>query len=259
MKQNSYDSFGRMYVIPMFEENKQFLCEVDRSTKELVRRRFSIFYEYDWECNTVATVCLKTLCSVLYMSVTGAMSDILNIVDEDDEHVKYIDFCGLLKIHPSMRHNEKAEKMGSINCKFTLGKKVSDIVFDDNSRYDEIKKEKVEEYYLTGDDRIDEAWEKLDKLVRTELADKYKIISKHHFSAIAVTECFLETLYRKMITLLNLDRDTHSVSTNVNDYFEMTAFSVPNPDGSIGVKFTLNPGKYSKITIKSDITTEKED
>ena len=254
-----YEMLNRFYVIPQYEDNKMFLLSVDRRTKEIVRRKFSLFFEYDWECNTVATVALKTLCSVLYLNITVSSSDILNITEEDDEHEKFIDFCGLLKVQPSHRRNEKAEKIGSINVKFTPGQRIAEIIGDDTNPADEVSKAKVEEYYLTGDEIYDHAWEQFDKLVRTELADKYGIILSHHYSAIGVTECFLESLYREMIMRLTIEPETKSISTIVNDYFEISALSVTNPDGSIGVKFTMTPGKYSKLTIKSDLTTEQED
>lgn len=254
-----YDMISRMYVIPQYQDNKEFLLCVDRATKEMVHRRFSLFLEYDWECNTVATVVLKTLCSVLYMNITGAVSDILNIVEEDEEHDKYISFCGLLRIQPSHRRNEKAEKVGSINCKFTPGYRVREIIEDDTEPGTPIQKVKVSEYYLTGDEHIDHAWDKFDEVVRTELANKYGIIIKDHYATIGVAECFLECLYCKMILDLKLEPDVTSISTIVNDYFEISGLAMTNPDGSIGVKFTMTPGKYSKLTIKSDVTTESEE
>lgn len=255
-----YDMIGRMFVIPQYEDNREFLLAVDRRTKEAVRRRFSLFVEYDWECNTIATVALKTLISVLYLNVTGTSSDILNIVDEDDEHNKFINFCGLITVQPSHRRNEKAEKTGSINCKFTPGLRVREIIEDNGSPADAVEKVKVDEYYLTGDDKLDAAWDKFDKLVRNELVDKYGIMLKHHYSTIGITECFLEALYREMIMRLAIDREnTKSISTIVNDYFEISALAITNPDQSIGVKFTMTPGKYSKLTIKSDVTTESEE
>lgn len=254
-----YEMLNRFYVIPQYEDNKQFLLSVDRRTKEVVRRKFSLFFEYDWECNTVATVTLKVLCTVLYMNIVGTTSDILNITEEDDEHEKFINFCGLLKIQPSHRRNEKAEKMGSINVKFTPGPRIPEIIGDDSSPAEEIEKVKCEEYYLTGDEDLDHAWEQFDKLVRTELADKYGIILSHHFSAIAVAECFLESLYREMITRLSVEPETQQISTIVNDYFEISALAITNHDSSVGVKFTITPGKYSKLAIKSDATTESEE
>lgn len=257
--EKDFDLIGRMFVIPQYEDNREFLLSVDRRTKEMVKNRFSLFVEYDWECNTIATVTLKTLISVLYLNVTGASSDILNIVDEDEDYTKYINFCGLISIQPSHRRNDKAEKVGSINCKFTPGLRVKEII-EDNSRPGEAtEKVKVNEYYLTGDEKLDAAWDKFDKLARTELADKYGILLKHHYSAIAVTECFLEALYREMILRLAIDTTSKSISTIVNDYFEISALAITNPDQSVGVKFTITPGKYSKLTIKSDVTTESEE
>ena len=253
-----YESIGRSYVIPQYAENKEFLLAVDRKTKELVRKRFSMFSEYDWECNTIATCTLKSLISVLYLGVTGGVSDILGIVSEDDEHQPYIDFLGLLKIQPTMRRNEKAEKTGSINCKFIPGYRVNSIVEDDNLRGAEVEKQKVELYYLTENEKLDKAWESFDKLVRNELADKHGIILKYHYSTIGFTECFLECLYRELIMRLTMSGEI-AQSALVNDYFEISAIAVTNADGSVGVKFTITPGKYSKLTIKSDATTEADE
>lgn len=259
--EREYDLIGKMFVIPQYEDNREFLLSVDRKTKKMVRQRFKLFTEYDWECNTIATVCLKTLCQILYLNITGTTSDILNIISEDDEHNQYINFCDLLLIKPTQRTNEKAEKMGSINCKFTPGPRVISIIEDDSERDTEVQAVKVEEYYITGDDRVDIAWDKFDKAVRSELNDKYGILLKYHYSTIGITECFLECLYRDCIEKLVLGQEEGitSVSTIVNDYFEINALAITNHNGSIGVKFTMTPGKYSKLAIKSDITTEAEE
>lgn len=259
--ERDFDLIGKMFVIPQYEDNREFLLSVDRKTKKMVKERFKLFTEFDWECNTIATVCLKTLCQILYLNITGTTSDILNIISEDEEHNQYINFCGLLTIKPTHRTNEKAEKVGSINCKFTPGKRVTDIIEDDSERGSAVQAVKIEEYYLTGDQTVDIAWEKFDSAVRSELNDKYGILLKYHYSTIGITECFLECLYRDCIEKLVLGKEdgVTSVSTIVNDYFEINALAITNHDGSIGVKFTMTPGKYSKLTIKSDITTEAEE
>lgn len=258
------EDFGtteRMLVIPQQEENRKFLLSVDRSTKELVRQKFLLFLEYDWQANTIATVFLETLINILRICVIGQSSDILNIISEDEDHEKYIDLVGLLKIVPTEWKNAKAEKTGSINCKFIPGHRIVDIISDDTPReLSTVEKQEIETYYLTGDEKFDAAWDKFDKMVRTSLANKYKIMLTFKYSALGIVDCFLQSLYRSMLMRLKtLDEDEFTVSTNVNDYFEIYAISNQNHDGSLGVKFTITPGMYAKKGIKDDFTTENDD
>lgn len=259
---DDYETTNRMLIIPQQEENRQFLLEVDRSTKELVRQKFLIFLEYDWYANTIATVFLECVIETLRVFIIGECSDIMGIFSEDEDHNKYADILGLLKVVPTMRTNEKAEKAGSINCKFIPGDRLMEIITDATPR--EMSKEQrqeVETYYLTDDERINNAWDRFDTMVRSKLASKYKIAMSYHFSAVAITDCYLECLYRTLAMHLARMRDTEefSVSTNVNDYFEIYALSFDNPDGSLGVKFTMTPGMYAKKGIKDDLTTENDD
>ena len=120
------------------------------------------------------------------------------------------------------------------------------------------KKVKCEEYYLTGDERFDKAWTDFDKYVRHELADKYRIILSHAYSAVAFTECFLFCLYDRMKMNLLVNPELKSCSAIFNEFFELRAYAIPSPDGGVKIKFNLCPEKYGKCGIKDDGTTERE-
>lgn len=262
IRSEDFNVTERMLIIPQQEENRQFLLSVDRRAKELARKKFLLFIEYDWQANTIATCTLSNLINILRLNIIGQSSDILNILSEDEDHSQYVNLLGLLKIIPTIRSNNRAEKAGSINCKFIPGPRIEEIIGDNTPREmsGDIEKYKPEEYYLTGDNKRDSAWEKFDKLVRMELSSKYKIMLPHHFDAIAITDCYLESLYRELILRLAASNgEEFSISTNVNDYFEIYAISTMDANGALGVKFTMTPGMYGKKGIKDDFTTENED
>lgn len=250
---------GRMFVIPQIEDNREFLLAVDRRTKETVRRKFGLYSEYDWECNTIATVTLSNMIKVLYLNIVGTLTDILGVLKEDEEHNAFVDFFGLIKVMPTHRRNEKAEKTGSINCVFYPGKRVNDIIEDQDSRDDgKIDKCELETYFLSENENVDKAWDMFDKTVRNELSDKYAILLKHHYAAIAITECFLENLYRELILRL-VGSQEMTCSQNINDYFEINAIASTDRNGAVGVTFVMQPGKNGKCNIKSDLTTEADE
>lgn len=240
----------KLYVIPGDEETRRDILCIDRNTKEVLRQKHRLYCNTDWECNTIATVTIETVCRVLYSHIVDNGVSIL-----DTDGAAYVNFYDLLEVTASNKKNAKAEKNGNINVVFYTGDKVEAIISDNTPSEERSFEYMTAEaaYSFPDDADMTTAMLKIDKLSRKLLADKYSIILPKDYMAIATTAIFLEELYRELIRKLIL-MDKQKVTINFNDIVEFHA--TKNDDGAV---ITCTPGMGAKLIIKSDISTEDDD
>ena len=245
------ENYGtKLYVIPLEEESRQDLLNVDRNTKEDLRRKHRFHTNMDWESNTIANVTVETLIRILYANIKENGVSILAM--EEDGRLNFYD---LLELAASNKVNESAEKNGNINVKFFPGAEVDKIISDDVAREDkQIEYITAEAAYSYPDDNDrTKAMLKIDNIARKSLADKYSIILPKNYMAIASTCIFLENLYRELIQKIVL-LNKSAVTINFNDLIEFHAIRKAD-----GVDIKLRPGMGAKLIIKSDESTESDD
>jgi len=240
----------KLYVIPLEEESRQDLLNVDRNTKEDLRRKHRLYTNTDWEGNTIANATVETLIRILYANIKENGVSIL-ATDEDGT----LNFYDLLELAASNKVNESAEKNGNINVKFFPGTKVDEIISDDIPREDKtIEYISADAAYSYPDDSDrTKAMLKVDQIARKTLADKYSIILPNNYMAIALTCVFLENIYRELIQKIVL-LNKSAVTINFNDLIEFHAIRKKD-----GVDIKLRPGMGAKLIIKSDESTEADD
>ena len=244
----NYD--GKFLIIPNDEESHRDLLNIDRHTKEDVRRKHRLYIDMDWEANTISYVTVETLVKVLY---TNIKDNGISILTADVNGV--LNFYDLIEVSASNKKNESAEKTGNINVKFHPGEMVNDIITDDIPR-----SEKQYEYvtaeaaccYLDDEDRTS-AMLKIDKITRKILADKHSVILPKDYMAISIAKTFLENVYRELVQKIVLLKKP-IVTINFNDLIE---FHATRKQDSIDIK--LRPGMGAKLIIKSDESTEADD
>lgn len=240
----------KMYVRPGNEETRRDLLSIDRNTKEVLRQKHRLYCNTDWECNTIATVAIETVCRVLYSHIVDNGVSIL-----DSDAAPTVNFYDLIEVTAGNKKNSKAEKNGNINVVFYTGDKVESIISDNTAEedrtFDYIAADAA--YSFPDDTDLTTAMLKIDKLARKLLADKYSIILPKDYMAIATTAIFLEELYRELIRKLILTGKP-KVTINFNDIVEFHA--TKKDDGAI---VTCTPGMGAKLIIKSDISTEDDD
>ena len=237
-------------IIPLYPQDKKDILNIDRNTKEDLRLKHHLIVDRDWESNTIATTTIDIMIQVLHKTI---VNNGLTIFDVDGSGM--IEFYDLLTIATSNKVNESAEKTGNINVKFFPGERVKDIISDDTPR--EEKKYRYEAidaaYSYLEDEGMNRAMLKIDKLARKNLLENRNILLPKDFMAIAVTYVFLENVYRELMQKLVLTGKP-IVTINFNDIIEFHA--TRKPDGAV---INLRPGMGSKLDIKSDETTEKND
>lgn len=245
------ENYGtKLFVIPLEEESRQDLLNVDRNTKEDLRQKHRLFTNMDWESNTIANVTVETLIRILYANIKENGVSILAM--EEDGRLNFYD---LLELAASNKVNEAAEKNGNINVKFFPGTVVDTIISDDVARedkqYEYITAEAA--YSYPDDSDRTKAMLKIDSIARKALADKYSIILPKSYMAIASTCIFLENIYRELVQKVVL-LNKSAVTINFNDLIEFHAI---RKNG--GVEIKLRPGMGAKLIIKSDESTEADD
>ena len=236
-------------ITPHDEENRRDLLNIDRNTKEDLRKRHRLYTNTDWENNTIATVTLETLVRILYTNIKENGVEILN-ADENGN----LNFYDLIELAATNKHNESAEKVGNINVKFFPGDKVKDIIEDDIPREDKEYEYMAADAAYSYPDDSDRTYAmlKIDKLARKVLADKWSIILPKDFMAISTTCIFLENIYRELVQKIVLTGKS-STTINFNEIIEFHAIKTKD-----GLDIKLRPGMGAKLIIKSDESTEIE-
>jgi len=253
---NNYDSKEKFYVIPQDEANRTSLLNIDRNTKEDIRRLHRIYIQSDWECNTIANKYVEDLLKVLYMHLTGSGdSKVLNFIPNATSVNSSVKFYDLFEVNVTQKRNESADKVGNINISFHPDT-AADLIIGDNTP----KEERVFEYIkpdakfsYPDSPEMTMAMLKIDKASRHELSDKYSIMLPHEWMTVAITYTFIENIYRELIYKLVLTGKS-AVSINFNDIMEFHATKKKD-----NVTIYIRPGMAAKLIIKSDETTEADD
>lgn len=241
---NEYFMNDRLYIIPQDEETRISLLNVDRNTKEDVRRLHRLYVDHDWHCNTIANTYIETIIRHLGYDVKN----------NGNANSKF-DFYDLFLAYVTVKQNEDAEKEGNINIAFQPEEKVAEIITDPVPR-EEREYEYIApsaRYVFVDNEPKTKAYEKLDKVARMELQEKYGITIPDPWMVTAISYVFMENIIRELLYKLTLTGKLSS-SINFNDNIEMHAIM---KNGEVSI--SLRPGMNAKLLIKSDETTEAED
>lgn len=251
----------RLYIIPQDEENRISLLNIDRKSKEDLRRYFKISTEHDWVNNTVANLVVENIIKTLSIEIV------------DDQQSIPINFFNVFTSTVTVKRNEDAEKEGNINISFTPGKEIETLI-DNSGQFFEIGDEDrvrlevlIQPDPKTGkfivnpevDLNISEydmkRLYKVDKVTRLELSEKYGIpIPDKSASTLSITYVFMINIFKYLMEKITLTGKP-SASVNFNDNIEIHA--IVKDDNT--VTMSMRPGMSAKLIIKSDETTEYED
>ncbi len=241
------DGGSRMLVVPSNQNDKIDLQAIDQKTKEDLRLRHKIFIQKDWECNTTAFLFVSNMCRVINSHITNNGVEVL-VHAEGSE----LNFYDLFKVSVTNKKNENAEKVGNINVKFIPEKKLDGIIADyentDNTFFDF-----KAAYVYPDDEKMTNAFLRIDELTRRNAKDKYDIILTHKWMSVAITHLFIENVYRYMIEKL-MKTGRNSLMINFNDIIEFHIMK--SKDGGFDIR--LRPGYGAKLMVKSDESTEAE-
>lgn len=254
-KNVSYDSKEKLYVIPQDENNRISILNIDRNTKEDIRRLHRIYVESDWECNTISNKFIEILLKSLYTHLVGGGSSALSFIPDSTSLETSITFYDLFEVNVTQKRNESADKVGNINISFHPESAVDLIIGDDIPRdqrvFEFIKPDA--KFSFPNNPELTKAMLKIDKIARLELAEKYNILLPHEWVAIAISYSFIENIYRELIYKIALTGKS-AVSINFNDIMEFHA-TMKNDKVTVHIR----PGMAAKLIIKSDETTEADD
>ena len=247
---------GKCYIIPQEKATRLSLLNVDRSTKEELIKRHRVYIDTDWECNTIATSVVINLLKMLYSNITTDinMMDTFNKVSSSVQDLINTSFFDLFDVKVTNKRNENADKEGNVNIVFYPGKGAERIISDDTKPEDRTC-EFVQCKALYGNlenEYYQKIIDKIDKLARQECARKYGIIIPMEYGAIAIAVVMLENLYRELVQQIVLS-GKKTATINFNKTMIFTAMRKKDK-----IEIFINPGAKSKMKIKSDETTEKD-
>lgn len=255
MGNGAHDSREKLYVIPQDEMNRISLLNVDRNTKEDIRKLYRIYIEFDWECNTIATKYIEILLKSLYTHLLNAGTGSLITIPDATSLEVGLQFYDLFDARVTQKRNESADKVGNINISFRPGTAAANIISNDVPRdqrvFDTMKPDA--RFAFPNNPELSKAMLQIDNIARRELSDKYGIMIAHEWVVTAIAHAFIENLYRELIYKLTLTGKP-AVSINFNDIIEYSAAMKDS-----GAMIYIRPGMESKLIIKSDETTEQDE
>lgn len=243
------DGGSRMLIVPSDPNDKIDLQAIDEKTKEDLRLRHRLFIQRTWECNTIAFILVANMCRVINSHILNNGVEVL-IHAEGSE----INFYDLFKVTATNKKNDRAEKTGNINVKFTPEKKV-DLIATDYANTDNTFIDYKIAYIFPEDEAMTNAFLHIDELTRRKAKDKYDVVLPHKWMSIAITNVFMENVFRYLITKLE-KTGRRSLMINFNDLIEFAIQRNNEPDG--GYDIYLRPGMGAKLVMKSDESTEAD-
>jgi len=233
---DGYD--GKFYTIPMEPIMREQLQKICRLTQMALRdNKYNLIIPHEWQTNTIANCFIESL--IRYM--TASML-------KNGSVVEYINFNNLLKFQLSYKQNDDAEKEGNINITIRPGLNAK-LLIDSNKEYDDEK---------DSEELIKKHLDEITKITCNELNQKHKIIIPHAWHANAITNCFIETLIRYLISSMQINGSSIE-SVNFNDTLEFHLSYKKNAEGILEGAITIRPGINAKLLVKSDTFTEEED
>lgn len=247
----TYEFSDKLYIIPQNERTRISLLNVDRATKETLMLRHRIVIHSDWECNTIANVCIETLFRSLY---DGLLGTTVTSSSEDASLITKakLSFFRLFDVIVTEKRNDDADKVGNINISFTPGDRGLEIIQEDGRPVEEYISPEAA-YINPASSAMNDFFLKVDKKCRYTLMQKHQILQSNEWISIAIAYTFIENLFRELMRELTLG-ESKMVAINFNDNIE---FKATKKDSGCVIK--IRPGMASKLNIKSDETTEGND
>lgn len=237
---------NQMLIAPSDQTERVDLQAIDQKTKEDLRLRHRVFFQKDWECNTIAYLFVSNMCRVINSHILNNGVEVL-VHAEGSE----LNFYDLFKVSVTNKRNENAEKTGNINVKFKKEKKANAII-DSFEETDNTFVELQVAYMIPGDDALTNAFLKIDEMTRRIAKEKFDIILQHKWMAVATTNIFIENVYRYMMEKI-VKTERNSLMVNFNDIIE---FHVMRTGSEFDIR--LRPGYAAKLIVKSDESTESD-
>ncbi len=254
---NQYMMNDRLYIIPQDEETRISILNIDRKTKEDLRKNYKIHADHDWQSNTIANVTIENIIKSLALEIVH------------DQQAEPINFFNLFTSTVTVKRDEDAEKEGNINISFTHGEEAGKFIKDFVAGIEEsdmvyprlelliypdpsTRKLPDNPFGLSEAEAVRLA--KIEKHTRLELSEKYSInITDTSASTATITYVFVKNIFRHLLEKIKLTNKS-SASVNFNDNIEFHALVKAD-----SFSLTMRPGMNAKLLIKSDATTESEE
>lgn len=237
---------GTYLMVPTTDENLRFFGNVERKTKELLRKRFKINVTSDWEIYTISITTIHSACILLASKMRS------NFWEPDS-----VEFYDMLTVGSSNRKNNKAEKTNNINCIFVAGDAIEKISSDPDNFWNQPQMRAADAFLPDSQDpEFPWNWKELRAIAKNAA---YMLSYNHGISVaerdlaiiLATAYVFLENCYKQLIidTVSREDKLITKVTYELGTLIRLNGRESDNQT----ITIELTPGPGAKKIIKDDL------